>query len=940
MALTSPGVEVTVTDESAYAAATASTVPLIFICTAQDKYVPSSTSTIAEGTLKANANKAYLMTSQSDALQYFGTPIFQEDDGTVLQGDELNEWGLHSLYSTLGVTSQAWAVRADIDLQELSPTQVEPRNAPLGQTVWLDTDSSTWGLRKYSGTSWVLQEVLVPTTAQLDGTDADKPAASFGTVINDTLYAVVPYNADGDTESTAIVRSTNTIWQKGPSDSEWQPTTLTYSSVNAPSSPSADDLWVKTDSPSNGMNLSVKTYQSSTSSWVASTCYAGTSFLDIEARFGASLSIGDKGFRAYEVDGTTLDGNIYNRTGSTALTITIPVSGLTVADDIQFLYTDNSLPFIQTSSHVFSTEGALVTFINGLSGLTASTDGTDITVRSALGRSFKYVNTGSTPLVLNTATSNWAKLNYFAQEEAPSLVAAEGSLWFSDELYFDFMVNRASGGGPKWEGLSSTAGGYDRTYMINQSQPDTRDDATALQAGDIWVDPADGANFVFYVYKSGSWVLLDQTDQSTTEGILFTDMRQADENGIGYITESSNSIAKDALLVSDHVDPDCPDPRLYPQGMIACNIRGGSNIVRTYVADPFSEYDIDGSDEYFVGGEAFTLAPSVNDAGTRGRWVTESGIALDGSGVFGRKAQRKVIVEALAAATLTEEIRSEFMEFNLMVAPGYVELLDELVTLNTDRKETAYIITDVPARLAPTGTEINNWSKNANNAPSNGEEGRLTAYAYSAQYMGWCLGTNVDGSEVAIPGSSVALRTYVYSDSVSYVWYPPAGAQRGVVTNAASTGYINDEGEYTPVIYNQGQRDVMYANNINPIAMRPSRGLLVYGDKSLSADASALDRVNVGRLVVYIRTQVAKIAERYLFQLNTASTREALAGSLNAFLSNIVQLDGLTDFVVVCDSSNNTATRINNNQLWAEIAIQPTKSVNFILIPIRIQNAS
>jgi len=324
-----------------------------------------------------------------------------------------------------------------------------------------------------------------------------------------------------------------------------------------------------------------------------------------------------------------------------------------------------------------------------------------------------------------------------------------------------------------------------------------------------------------------------------------------------------------------------------------------------------------------------------------GVWTVASGVGLDGSGLFGREAQRKIIVEALASVVVSnEDIRAESIQFNLMCVPGYVELLDELVTLNTDRKETAFIVTDVPARLAPVATDVQAWATNANNAASNGEVGRTTAYSYAAQYMGWCLGTNVDGSEVAVPGSTVAMRTYAYSDSVSYVWYPPAGTQRGIVTNAASVGYINDEGEYAPVVYNQGQRDTMYVNKINPIAMRPNRGLLVYGDKTLAADdSSALSRVNVARLVVYIRTQLSILAEPFLFRLNTASTRQEFTSVVNNFLAEIVQLNGLYDFLVVCDESNNTTSRIDANELWMDIALVPTRSINFIYIPIRLENS-
>ncbi|AUS02959.1 tail sheath protein [Vibrio phage 2.275.O._10N.286.54.E11] len=988
MALISPGVEVTITDDSAYPASSQGTVPLIFIATAQDKLVPGG-NLVAEGTTKANANKPYLLTSQSDALNFFGSPIFQEDNGTVLQGDELNEWGLHSLYSTLGVTNQAWAVRADIDLQELEPTQVEPRNVPVNQTYWVNTSTSTWGLKIWNNVTanglWESREVLIPSLAEVDGvTLVPNPAFGGdpqGDVDVDAIYAVVPYVSDG-TNAQPLSQTgsfaTHQYFRKRPGDTEWTNVTdsIDFQRMNAPTATQSGQMWVKLDSPANGMSISVGQYQTSTDSWTNPTCLAGSDLVELEAAWGPLLSVGSLGFTANDgvIKRKSASGTVFSAFVDLAATYngtTSPVGTVTVR------YHDGILPFAQEKTFNTVATDDYSSFLSKLDGVAANiiwwtdstNDGTAVQFRSVPG--FEFVISSDAGSLLAdpiVPASTWVDLVHYGQDLEPTTLAVADELWFDDSLYADLMITD----GQQWKSFASyfetapNALDGKQTWVFSQSQPDTIDRVglpnDALVNGDIWIDPVDGANFDFYVFSEGVWKLLDQTDQSTTEGILFADLRQSDGAGVGYLSADSD-VAKEAFrkgeLITDgegdeyssadFVDPDAPEPRLYPAGMICLNTRASGGVVRKLVLDAFEEELAPGVNTYRVGNPTdqatgnsvtFTLPGTVvSDASSRTRWVTESGNSLDGSGLFGRNAQRKVVVEALASTIVgNQEIRSEFMEFNLLVAPGYVELLDELVTLNTDRRETAYIITDVPARLEPTGTVINNWAKNANNAPSNGDVGRTTAYAYSAEYMGWCLGTNVDGKEVAIPGSSVALRTYVYSDSVSYPWFPPAGTQRGIVTNAASVGYINSENEYEPVVYNQGQRDVMYENGINPIALRPGRGLLVYGDKSLSPDATALDRVNVGRLVVYIRTEIEKIAERFLFELNTARVREEFAGALNAFLSNIVQLEGLYDYSVICDTSNNTPARIDQNMLWADIAIQPTKSINFIHVPIRIQN--
>ena len=961
--LSSPGVLVSVQDDSFYAESTAGTVPLVIFATAQDKLIPGSTTEIAEGTLQANAGVVYTVTSQKDVLQTFGTPIFQTNDGSIVQGDELNEYGLHALFSVTGITNRALALRADIDLNDLSPTEVEPRREPLNQTVWLDTASSTYGIFVHNGgtsqnqySNWTSVTPIVPSVANIDATTG-KPLDTLGSTGD---YAIVPYfcnagkvNSEIDV-STVTSGAVNAIYKKTiASANKWiKVTDATYQSMNPPVGKTKGDVWVKYDSSANGMNIVVKKYDIVNHKWTLATVQPEYNFIEIEAKLGSSLVPGVVGFRG-------LDQYYYLRNSTSACTLTISDIAPMVAKKAAISYTSTTTVGVQKEYITIVDATSFANKINTNTSLHASVSGNSVTIRSLSGRAFSVIDTAATPAFSLYSSVNWTLMNYYALDYAPSREAAEGTYWYDSSLYADVMIND----GGRWRGLQSTAGkavlgSTACSIQFRQSEPTVKSDGTTLEYGDIWIDPADGTNYVFYQYRDYAWFKLDTTDQSTTNGLLFADARSSDENGVSYFSHDE-STAYDALIVSDYVDPTCPDPRLYPTGMLMLNLQQTGGVVRERVLDAFTDIafrDIDNdvnhlANEYFVGdpnsyattegGTKNALKLATISGNSTARWNTASGKFENGAGRFGREAQRKIVVKAMAAAIVnSEELRSETIEFNLMCAPGYVELLDELVTLNTDRRETAYIITDVPARLAPDSNSITKWANNSYNAVSNGSTGRVTRYAFAAQYMGWCLGTNTDGNEVAIPGSTVALRTYVYSDSVSYVWFPPAGTERGVVTNASSVGYINSENEFTPVIYNRGQRDSMYLNAINPIAMRPQRGLLVYGDKSLSSGSTALDRVNVGRLIVYIRTEIEKIGERFLFKLNTARVREEFAAALTSFLSNIVQLEGIEDFVVVCDTTNNTAARRNRNELWADIAIVPTKSINFVYVPIRLESST
>ena len=161
--LVSPGVQVSITDESVYGPAGAGTVPMLFIATGQDKVDPTGTATdgIAQGTKAANAGKPFLVTSQRELTQFFGNVDFRKVSGTVSQGDETNEYGLLAAYSFLGQSSAAYIVRSDIDLTQLRPQSSAPTGNPDNGTYWVNPSSSSWGIFEYTADGWELQTPTV-----------------------------------------------------------------------------------------------------------------------------------------------------------------------------------------------------------------------------------------------------------------------------------------------------------------------------------------------------------------------------------------------------------------------------------------------------------------------------------------------------------------------------------------------------------------------------------------------------------------------------------------------------------------------------------------------------------------------------------------------------------------------------------------------------------
>ena len=313
---------------------------------------------------------------------------------------------------------------------------------------------------------------------------------------------------------------------------------------------------------------------------------------------------------------------------------------------------------------------------------------------------------------------------------------------------------------------------------------------------------------------------------------------------------------------------------------------------------------------------------------------------------FGRKSQREIVIEKCQAAIVAnDEIRNESIYYQLIAVPGYPELYDEMVALNRDIKEVAFVVADTPKFMIPSGIPVGRevtaaeWKTNANNVVSTGEDGfSSTPYSYAAFWYPWGLGTNVTGNDVFVPPSHIAMRTLAYSDSVAAPWFPPAGFTRGRIDNASSVGYLNNDGDYTPLMLTRSQRDILYDNEINPYAFIPNRGLLVWGQKTNQSFASALDRINVARLIVKMRYDLMRLLEPFLFEINDPVTRRSAQVTTERYLAGLKTLRAVFDYAVRCDESNNTPDRIDRNELYVDVAIKPAKAIEFVFVPITILN--
>jgi hypothetical protein len=299
-----------------------------------------------------------------------------------------------------------------------------------------------------------------------------------------------------------------------------------------------------------------------------------------------------------------------------------------------------------------------------------------------------------------------------------------------------------------------------------------------------------------------------------------------------------------------------------------------------------------------------------------------------------------MVVSAMKAAIGTNmSIREEDTFFNLIAAPGYPELQSEMVTLNNERNNTAYILGDTPLRLQDDATAIASWAKNTASVTETNEDGLVTRDSYLGIFYPSGMSTDLTGAQVVVPASHMMLRTFLQNDAVSYPWMAAAGTRRGAISNASSIGYIDGAtGEFVSIKNRQSIRDVLYTNQINPLAYFSGVGLLNYGNKSSYDSSTSLNRTNVGRLVAYIRAQLQIAVRPFVFEPNDSMTRSQLQGVVQSLFVDLVGKRGLYDYLVVCDETNNTPARVDANELWVDVAIEPVKAAEFIYIPVRILN--
>jgi hypothetical protein len=667
----------------------------------------------------------------------------------------------------------------------------------------------------------------------------------------------------------------------------------------------------------------------------------------------------------------TLQGTEAGSSGVNSATVTIGGTG-TVGNFISAV-SAASIPYVSASVNsagniVFTHSQGGTIYLQNLTGTPVTTAGFSTSTSKV-----RPANNASGRLILSNFVST-PLFTYAASATAPYQDPADGRMWYYSSVDDCDILIQDNGSWQGYQNVSNDVRGYDLTNtnasgpIVSATAPITQNDTaeSPLVYGDLWVDTSDLENYPkLYRWESQNgnelWVEIDTTDQTTQNGILFADARWASNGTTDPVADPLPTIL--SLLTSDYMDPDAPSPSLYPQGMLLWNTRRSGYNVKSFQMDYFtttatdyaidaysntSTYAVNDFVSYNNGIYVCTVATTGNAPSNTGywdeiilnTWLTASGNRPNGAMYGGRQAQRKMVVAAMKSGIDTSlAAREEQNQYNIIATPAYPELTPNMIALSNERNNTLFVVADTPMRLPQDGNSLVEWATNNNGLGLPTEDGNSSTSNYAGAFYPSCLTTDLGGGTVVQPPSHMMVRTILRSDAVSYPWLAPAGTRRGVVDNATAIGYINaTTGEFTQIGVSQSVRDILYERNINPITFIPGIGITNFGNKTTTTTTTALDRINVARLVCFLRGRLEEVGKLFLFEPNDQITRNSIANLVNSLMIDLVAKRAIYDYLVVCDLTNNTPSRIDRNELWVDVAIEPVKAVEFIYIPLRIKN--
>jgi phage tail sheath protein FI len=272
--------------------------------------------------------------------------------------------------------------------------------------------------------------------------------------------------------------------------------------------------------------------------------------------------------------------------------------------------------------------------------------------------------------------------------------------------------------------------------------------------------------------------------------------------------------------------------------------------------------------------------------------------------------------QAISALSNADEF-----DFNLVVAPGinyddHSYVATSIVDV-CERRGDAFYIMDIAPNQTAGAAAIQNVVDLAGEFDTN----------YAASYYPWVKISESNSNKImTVPPSVVMMGVYASNDKVAAEWFAPAGLNRGGIATAIS---VADRLSHT-------ERDTLYEGRINPIAAFPGQGVVAWGQKTLQRQPSALDRINVRRLLIALKKFIASSSRYLVFEQNVSTTRQRFLNIVNPYLESVQQRSGIYSFKVVMDDSNNTPDIVDRGILYGQIFIQPTRTAEFIVLDFNV----
>jgi len=310
----------------------------------------------------------------------------------------------------------------------------------------------------------------------------------------------------------------------------------------------------------------------------------------------------------------------------------------------------------------------------------------------------------------------------------------------------------------------------------------------------------------------------------------------------------------------------------------------------------------------FTGGSDGSAGPNSTNA----NWNE----TIDSTNVQGYDYSTLTSCDALYSAILLMGNADDY-DINMLLVPGVIAgehsaLAAQILSSCEDRGDCMAILDPVK------------WDSNVATAAAIGDN---YDSSYGAMYYPWCLTNDTSTNQLIwVPASTLMGGVFAFNDQVAHEWFAPAGLNRGGLDSA-----IQAERKLPHV-----DRDTLYEKGINPIATFPGQGVAAWGQKTLQRKASALDRVNVRRLLIRLKKFIASTSRFLVFENNTAATRNRFLSAVNPYMADVQTKQGLYAFRVVMDESNNTPDVIDRNILKGEIFLQPAKAAEFIVIDFNV----